>query len=168
MKAKNVFGIILNILIVIVIIFVLIIVIGIVQTRILKNEYSSYFGYSFFQVATGSMSPTMEEKDIIIMNILNDEEKEELQIDDIVVFMQGRSFITHRITEISENKITTKGDANNAKDKPVQRKDIIGKVVTIIPKIGVWEKVLTSPEVYISIFVTMILWGVTLSYSTRE
>ena len=168
MKLKNIFGIILNILIVIVVVIVLIALVGLVQTKIMKNEYSNYFGYSVFQVATGSMSPTLEEKDIIIAQILNDKQKEELNLNDIIVFKQDGNIITHRITKISENGITTKGDANNTEDNPIQKQDIIGKVVKTIPQIGVWEKVLSTPQVYVSILITILLWGIMLSYGTRE
>lgn len=168
MKVKNIVGIILNILIVIVVIVVLIVLFGVVQTKILKTEYSNYFGYSIFQVATGSMSPAIETKDIILVHILNETQKEELKEGDIIVFKQDSGIITHRITKISEDKITTKGDANNTEDNPIQKEDIIGKVVKIIPQIGVWEKVISAPQVYISILITIVLWGITLSYSARE
>ncbi|MCL2859301.1 MAG: signal peptidase I [Oscillospiraceae bacterium] len=168
MKIKNIFGIILNVLIVIVVAIVLIALVGTVQTKILKNKYSNYFGYSVFQVATGSMSPTMEEKDIIIAHILTDEQKGDLKVGDIIVFNQDGGIITHRITQILENGFITKGDANNVEDNPIQKQDIIGKVIKTIPQVGIWESVIMTPQVYISVLITVLLWGITLSYRTRD
>ena len=166
--AKKTFGIILNILIGIAVLIVFILIYNVIVTKIAKKDYANYFGFSFFQVATGSMSPTMEEKDIIIVHVLNEDEIKELQVDDIIIFKQEKAMVTHRIVKIEEEKITTKGDANNAIDIPINRNEIIGKIVKIIPNIGIWEKVFTTPQVYISIIITITLFGITLSYNPKE
>lgn len=163
--AKKILGILLNSLIVIAVIIIVLVIYSVIQTKMLKKDYVNFFGYTVFQVATGSMSSTMEIKDIIIVKILM---SEELKVDDIVVYKQEKATITHRIIEIDKDKITTKGDANNAKDKPIARSDIIGKVVKIIPNIGIWEKVFTTPKVYISIIITITLWGVTILYKPEK
>ena len=40
-----------------------------IQLNIQNKEYVNIFGYSIFSTATGSMSPTMEKGDIVIVKI---------------------------------------------------------------------------------------------------
>ena len=43
--------------------------------------------------------------------------------------------------------MVAKGDANNSTDKPITSEQILGKVVSIIPQVGLIKKALFSPEV---------------------
>lgn len=43
--------------------------------------------------------------------------------------------------------MVAKGDANNSTDKPITGEQILGKVISIIPKVGLIKKALLSPEV---------------------
>lgn len=43
--------------------------------------------------------------------------------------------------------MVAKGDANNSTDKPITGEQILGKVVSIVPKVGLIKKALFSPEV---------------------
>ena len=165
---KKALGITLNILIVIVVLIVIVSIYSVIQVKMLNKSYVNFFGYATFQVATGSMSGEMEVKDIIIANILNEEKKQELKVDDIVVFQEGNNLITHRIIEIDGDNITTKGDANNTADVPIKKDDVIAKVVKVVRNIAIWEKVFTTPQVYISIIVTITLFGITFAYSKKE
>jgi len=108
------------------------------------------------------MRETLHEKDIIIVKILDEAGKEKLEKNDIILFKQDNNLITHRIISIEKNNITTKGDANNKEDQLIQKEDVIGKMVKVFLKIGVWEKVLVAPQVYISIIVTITLFGITV------
>ena len=168
MKSKKITSIILNILIVIVVIAIIIALYNIFQTTIQGRKYANFFGYTIFQVSTGSMSPEFEVDDILIVNILSEEAKEYLEVNDIIVFEQDDSIITHRIVEITEDEIVTRGDANNTEDRPIEHEDVIGKVINVIPRVGIWKKVITTPQVYISLIITAILWGVTLAINTEE
>lgn len=151
---------ILNILIIIVaIILVLLIVYGF-QIKILNKEYANLFGYTMFEVATGSMSGTIEVGDTLIVKITKD-----VKINDIIVFKQQDNFITHRIIKIDVDSITTKGDANNTEDTAISKEDVLGKAIKIIPNIYIWKKVLSTPIVFISIIITVILFGLAFSYN---
>ena len=107
------------------------------------------------------MVNTINIDDVVIVKI-KDKETEFMK-DDIIVFKQGSNMITHRIFEIGEEKFITKGDANNTLDEPITRNEIIGKVVKIIPKVGIWQKVIMSPQVFLSIIITIILFGLAFS-----
>ena len=125
-----------------------------------KNAYPNYFGYTFFEVASGSMEPTLKINDVILVKITNDN----LKKGDIVAFMNDETVITHRIIYLDENVLTVKGDNNNIVDKPITREQVIGKVVKIYPKLGVWKKVITEPKILLAIFITLLLFDFALSY----
>ena len=164
---NKIVGKILNILIAIVIIIILFILYNTLQTSILKRDYTNLFGFTMLQISTGSMKPTLEVKDIIIVKLLTKETREELKENDVVVF-KSDVLVVHRIISIDGEDVITKGDANNAEDKPVQKDMIIGKMVKVISKIGIWEKVFTTPRVYVSILITISLFGITFLYNKNE
>ena len=148
---QKILSIILDI-IVIISVLILIALVYAVQTKILHKENANIFGYTAFEVVTGSMSGTIEIGDLVIVKITDD-----VQINDIIVYEQNNHFVTHRLLEINGGQIITKGDANNSTDTPITEDKILGKVVTIIPQVGIWEKVLTTPSVLIAIIITTIL-----------
>ena len=152
-----------NIIIWSIIAITLIISYSIIEAKILDKPYTNILGYTIFEVATGSMSGTIEIGDAIIVKL-----QTEIQTGDIVVFEQDENLVTHRIIKITENNVITKGDANNTEDDPISRNNIIGKVVKIIPNIGIWKRVILTPKVFISIITTIILFGLAVSYRERK
>ena len=103
---------------------------------VLKHQVPSIFGYSSLMVATGSMSGTIEEGDLIIIKDTDD-----YKIGDIVTFFQDGDDIptTHRIVNKSgeDGKWITKGDANNSFDeRAIAPEEILGEVVLVIPYVG--------------------------------
>lgn len=104
---------------------------------IIGSPVPSIFGYSTLTVETGSMSGTIEIGDMIIIK-----DTGEYKIGDIVTFLhEGESIpTTHRIINYnSDGSFVTKGDANNVKDTlPVTSDEIIGEVVKIYPKVGLF------------------------------
>ena len=149
-------------------IIIMLLVLGIsvysfIQIEIQDKEYSDIFGYSIFQVETGSMSRALEIEDIIIVKIGN----EDLKKHDIITFRQDNNLITHRIIKIDKNVITTKGDANSAEDEPIKKEDVVGKVEFIIPNVRIWKAVFTDVKVIISIVITLILFVLMVSYKEK-
>lgn len=136
---------------------------GLFQVAILNKSYASYFGYSLFEVESGSMSPTINVKDMVVVEKTSDIKK-----NDIITYKVDNSFVTHRVVEVEKNKIIAKGDYNNYEDKTIPRKDVIGKVVKVFPKFGVWKRIMLSPIVLIAIFFTMLLFGLGLSYEDTK
>ena len=106
-----------------------------VSLRILKKNYTNFFGYTFFEVASGSMTGTIDIGDVIIVKI-NDDFKE----DDIITYRVSDDFITHRVLKKEDNYVVTKGDSNNNVDNPVKYDMVVGRVVKIIRNVGVWKK----------------------------
>lgn len=89
--------------------------------------------YPIASITSGSMWPTLKKGDLVLIKGIND--KSEINIGDIVVYQNPEGFTIHRIVEMNENKIVTKGDANNTSDKPVEYEEIIGKTLTVNNKI---------------------------------
>lgn len=164
---KKIFNIIKNILIsllIVILLFVAAIVIySFVQIDIQGKEYCNIFGYSIFQIETGSMSPTIEIEDIIIVKLGNDN----LTQEDIVTFKQDGNLVTHRIIKIEDNLITTKGDGNNSEDEPITKEDVVGKTIKIFNEVAIWKKVFAEPRVLISIIITVILLVLLVSYKEK-
>lgn len=145
----------LDIIIFAMIIIIILASIYVFQINILKKQYPNILGYSGFEVVSGSMSGTIEIGDLIIVRLTND-----FKENDVIVYKEDNSFITHRLMKLDGDKATTKGDANNSEDKEIQKSQIIGKVTMIIPKIFLWKKILFTPQVFISVIAIITLSGI--------
>lgn len=159
-------GITLNILLIFVSLLIIIGIYYLFQIKILNNPYANIFGYTFFEVATGSMADTIEIGDVVVVKITKD-----IQENDIIVYQEEENFITHRLIKINEKgEWITKGDANNTEDSPIQETQVLGKVIQVIPKLGVWRRAILSPQVCILVITLIILLGVALriTNSTEE
>ena len=158
----NMIGCILNILITVVVVITIIGLYYMAQVKILNKDYANIFGYTFFEVATGSMANTINIGDIVVVKV-----NEAFKENDIIVYKEENSFITHRVIKIDGQDLITRGDANNSEDKPIKSDQILGKVIYIIPKIGIWRKVLASPEILGMIIISIILLGVVLMLTSK-
>jgi len=134
-----------------------------IQLNMMDKKYVNFFGYTFFNVATGSMEDTIMVNDVIVVKITNDYKE-----NDIITYMNNNDFITHRIIKMDGDVIITKGDANNTADNPIDKSVVLGRVIKIIPKLGVWKKVITTPKVLISIVITILLFSFAFSYKAES
>ena len=150
--------IILNIIITIVFLLVIIVGYNYVTLKIMNKDYTNFFGYTVFEVSTGSMAKTLNIYDVILIKITKD-----VEVGDIITFKQEGEIITHRIMEKNDEEIITKGDANNTEDKAISKDAVIGKVISVYPHLGIWAKVFTEPSVLISVFITLVLIGLAIN-----
>ncbi len=119
-----------------------------------NNPEKSIFGYRFYNIETGSMTPGAYSNengftdgfyagDMIIIRRCD---TSEIKKNDVITFMPGDDpnvFLTHRVVEI-ENELSgqpalffvTRGDANNTNDPPISAQMVIGKKVMTIPRMG--------------------------------
>lgn len=109
-------------------------ILAFIGTVVLHKDYVNIGGYTFFIVASGSMSGTVDVNDMVIVKITDD-----FQVGDIVTYQADGYFVTHRIISINKDQIITKGDSNNTEDDPIGRDKIIGKVVAIFPFMAIFE-----------------------------
>lgn len=108
------------------------------------------FKYRPVAILTYSMEPIFTRGDAVIVEKLDDEEKNKLKKGDIIQYQLDKTVVVHRIIKVKkeDNKkvYILKGDNNNAKDpKPVYMEQIMGKVLFSIPKVG-------YPSVWLSEF----------------
>jgi signal peptidase len=126
----------------------------------------------FYVVASGSMIPNLNIKDFVIIN--HNVPFNSLKVGDIIVFKSygtddsgQHETIVHRVAEIvtdpsnGQKVIRTKGDANPDSipgvDYPIVQPLYIGKVVYVIPQLGVVTGFLRPPINYILIGVVLIV-----------
>ena len=145
---------IIDVLIVITLIIFVLVIYGYVEKYVLKKDYINYFGYTIFEVASGSMAPTINVGDIVVVKLTKDIKK-----DDIITYKENNYFITHRVIKIDGDKIVAKGDYNDSIDKDVNLCDVLGKVIKVVPGVGIWKNVLKNPKVMVSLMVTFILFA---------
>lgn len=99
-----------------------------IMTDILKKDYANVFGYTYFVVATGSMSGTIEVNDVVIVKLGN-----EAEVGDIITYKtEDGAFITHRVVKEIGSQLITQGDVNNTEDEPISKDDMVGTVEMII------------------------------------
>lgn len=117
---------------------------------VLKEKHPVLFGWSNAVVITGSMEPTINVNDMIIIK-----KQKEYHVGDIVTFNHEGDVVTHRIILQVGDVYTTKGDNNNIHDgNTLTKSDIYGKVVFVIPKVGVVLRFMRTP---LGVFILLML-----------
>ena len=109
------------------------------------------------------MEPTLSINDYIIVK-----NTDNIREGDIITYKEENTFITHRIIKINGDEIITQGDANNSTDKKISKSMIIGKVVKVLPNLGVIKSILLTPKIIISMCIFILLLNLCLSYKPEE
>lgn len=146
-----------------------------IQTLINPNIVPSVFGYEFFIITSGSMEPTINTGDFIIIKKVD---TSQLKINDIITFKEDNAIVTHRIIEVKNENgeyiFITQGDANNVKDNnTVSTNQIIGKYNVTIPLLGKIVLFVQKPEglailIAIPILLTLINRKINVSKNQKE
>lgn len=107
---------------------ILIAIVGIYLLFAVYNKFINKDGkfligkYYIFQIATGSMEHELFAGDYIVV-----EKTDNYKVGDIITYKVDDYYITHRINKMDENRVVTKGDANNSSDSPISKDKIVGK-----------------------------------------
>lgn len=101
------------------------------QKLVFHNALPGVLGFSPLTVISGSMEPAIKAGDLVVIRY-----QREYKVGDIVTLRSGNYFVTHRIIDMEQGYVQTKGDANNVADKPVPLSSVEGKVVLIVPGVG--------------------------------
>ena len=109
-------------------------------SRLTGNQMPMPFGYGASVVLSGSMEPELSVGDLLIVR-----EEQAYAEGDIVVYQSGRMAVVHRIVEIGDDYVITRGDANTASDAPISPDAIKGRVIRILPLVGYPVWALKSP-----------------------
>ena len=107
---------------------------------LLGNQVPMPLGIGASVVLSGSMEPALSVGDLLVIR-----EAKAYDTGDIVVYQSGSMAVVHRIVEMTEETVTTRGDANNAPDTPVPLDALKGRVVLVIPLLGYAVWTLKSP-----------------------
>lgn len=160
---KSIMSKIVNLLIVIVVIAIIFCLYCIFSVKVFHKRYINIFGYSIFEVATGSMKDTINIGDAVLIKL-----DSKYKVGDIITYQSGNDYITHRVVSIDHDYIITKGDNNNVNDNPIDKKLVVGKVIKILPKVGVWKKILLTPKVIALILITLFIFSILFSYDGKS
>lgn len=154
--------------------YVIIILIGISAIWV-GLRFATGVNNPFYMVASESMVPKLNVGDFLIVKHANvgDSSFNSLNVGDIIVFKSPgvteggqHETIVHRVAEIRTNfqgdrVIRTKGDANPGSirfiDYPIKEENYIGKVIYIIPKVGLITKAISPPVNYILIAIILVM-----------
>lgn len=136
------------------IIFLIFILVEICYSKFIKKEYPvKLFGMSFLCVTTGSMEPIINSGELIVIK-----ESSEYKENDIVTYSDNDGFlITHRIIDINESKMITKGDNNNINDDENNLDSIQGKVVFHSQLLGFFVIYVLKPLIFIYVIILVSL-----------
>ncbi len=124
------------------------------------NQMPMPFGFGMSVVLSGSMEDRLSKDDLIIVK-----ETDDYKVNDIVLFQDGNSLVVHRIIAIDGDTVTTKGDANNTADSPVNKSQIKGVLIYDIGGVGAVVNVIKHP---ISIFVILAVVLILTELSYRK
>lgn len=103
-------------------------------------------GMQPYVVESGSMEPEIKTGSICFVN--KHAKYEDIKVGDIIAFkLETGEFATHRVCDITEDGIHTKGDANRVPDDIITTRDtFIGKNLFSIPNVGIIIKVIQTPS----------------------
>lgn len=102
---------------------------------------SGVFNYMAITIGSGSMVPTINKGDVVIVKKIKDKEIEDIKVGEIIAFKYRNKIIMHRVIKIDEKdsyySFQTKGDHNNSKDSwIITKNELIGKCKVKIPFLG--------------------------------
>lgn len=115
------------------------IIYGLISEFVFHNDFPLVYKPAL--VLSGSMEPTISTKDLAIIKKAGS-----YAVNDIVVFKdESDNMVMHRVVDINNDTVITKGDANNSADDPISRDKIIGIYSFKIPLLGKIIKSLKTP-----------------------
>lgn len=124
------------------------------------NPYKTpdFFGFKSFVIVSGSMEPTIQKGDAILVKKVPEEE---IEVNDIVSFTEEKTNVTHRIIGVIEEegkkRYITKGDHNNVKDKEkITYEQIEGKYQFKINQLGWVINILKSKITLIILLILIV------------
>ena len=171
LNKKKILSIALNVLIWIFVAFSVLITVLVFSAQGSSDGVPSVFGKSLITISTDSMEPTYKAGDLVFMEKLDNSEKENLEVGDIITFhapidIDGDGMVgdinTHRIDAIDGVSYVTKGDNNLIADNEgddkytVHPSDVIG-ICTEKGKIGGLGNVISFLRTSLGFFLCIVL-----------
>lgn len=152
------------------IVLVTLIILFIINLILSFEENTHIFGIYMFNIVSESMGPTFYKDDLVIVKRCK---MQELKKGDIITFKQDDRTISHRMIAITQEdgefKFITKGDNNDILDKEtVEMKDVYGKVLFSVKKIGKFIHYIQNARGLINIVIFIIIIYVLISLRDNQ
>jgi len=160
-KIEKTIGKIFKTIILVFLIMLLIMNLMMMYQKNIKNEEIPRFGdISVFNIVSGSMEPTINVNDVIVIEKCT---QDELEKGDIITYKkQDGTIVTHRIVAIhkgDENIYTTKGDNNDIEDEEkIKYSQVHGKYLFKIKGMGNFVEELQKNNGLISVALIVIIF----------
>lgn len=171
MKVKSILSMIWNIIFYSFVVIILVLTVSLSKTEN-PGQGPSIFGYKFYTVLTGSMSPTIGKG---YLTIVKESEPNEIKVNDVITFgnSSNNNVTTHRVKEIDSKdgiKFITQGDANSTIDpSPVDSKYLVGKVIYYIPFLGAtFEFIRANIKIVVGFLLIITIMGLLPSKNKKE
>lgn len=108
-----------------------------------------------YVVISDSMAPTVARNAFVYVKPISYDE--DLAVGDIVLIKTNGLPLMHRIVEIDNTNITTKGDSNQVNDQVIGREKIEGKMLFSIPIIGFFFRTIYPLIITLLIIVSFVV-----------
>ena len=106
-----------------------------------RNQLPMPFGVGLATVESNSMQPSFGRGDLLVVG-----EAAEPAMGDVVVYQDPTiGLVVHRVVALDGDLVTTQGDANNTADVPFDRSLIVGRVLAVVPALGLLVVALKTP-----------------------
>ena len=85
--------------------------------------------YPLAAITSSSMWPELRKGELVLIEGVD--KLEDLRVGDIIAYTYKEGFAIHRVVEIENETITTKGDANRVEDPTITFANVVGRVLTV-------------------------------------
>lgn len=128
-------------------------------------------GIQPFVVESGSMEPAVKTRSVCFVD--KRQKFADMQVGDIIAFkLSSGASVTHRVHEITDEGIVTKGDANANVDSGFVTEDtFLGKNVFSIPEAGIVVKFMQTTRgkiVFITLIIVFLVAGFMLGEPSKK
>lgn len=145
---------------IILVLFVILNIIFLVNTTIKKSDYFNLMGISLFSMESDLMGDEIPKNSLLVTRKYNANDNVDVN-DNIAYVVNGKIRINKVVsTEVIDGKVIyhTKSNNNYFSDKEeVSRNEVIGKVIGVIPFLGILLKILQSKITTVIIIIILIM-----------
>lgn len=121
----------------------IILIILLVSPIVLHAIFTVVPGMNSYIVTSQSMAPAISAGSLVYVA-----DTGEYEVGDVITFQRDGKLVTHRIVEAGSDSYVTKGDANDRRDAPITRSQIVGEVLFTIPLYGYFFDFASTPLGY--------------------
>lgn len=148
----------------------ILIILFIINLILSFEEKTHILGIYMFNIVSGSMEPTLEINDVVVVQKCP---PSQLKKGDIITFEQDGRIISHRILNVigkkGQTKFETKGDNNLIPDpNKVEAEQILGKVIFKVKKVGKAINYIQNSRGFISIALLAVIIYILVSLKDKQ